>query len=179
MKKVARKPECNLSRESVRDWAGGIFRLARAAGRTSTEQQMSEVYNLLCPSLKQLVARPSAAFELEDFFTHLEEKSRAHKDELLDRSGLSQYAIPRPTISQMMARPQPQAINPPAPRPMLPAPTAYSYENEAYVATDDEELEAKEARLADEGYYMLEDLTNDEDVEYNVVNDNQTSSAGS
>ncbi|KAJ2985810.1 hypothetical protein NUW58_g5336 [Xylaria curta] len=48
--------------ESVREWAGGIFRLARAAGRSTVSQQMSEAYNLLCPSLRQLVARPSEAF---------------------------------------------------------------------------------------------------------------------
>lgn len=61
----------------MREWTGGIYRLARAAGRTTEDQQTAEVYNLLYLSLRQLVERPSRAFAVEDFLVHLEEEARA------------------------------------------------------------------------------------------------------
>ncbi|KAI1200158.1 hypothetical protein F5X97DRAFT_294252, partial [Nemania serpens] len=131
-------PQRILNAESVREWAGGIFRLAKAAGRTTEEQQMAEVYNLLYPSLRQLIARPTAIFKVEDFLVHLEEKTKAHKADLASKGGRPTLDS-RPTISQMMAMPSysPAAgftPSPPAPiipvQRQLPAPVAYAYTSE-------------------------------------------------
>lgn len=68
--------------KSFRTWALNTIRLCRAYGLNTRVQQMSQLYNKTYPGLRQIIIRPNADTDLDDWLKHVEDKQLAYKTSL-------------------------------------------------------------------------------------------------